>query len=60
MSIEYSSNNKRIAKNAVYMYIRLLITTIVGLYTSRIILQKLGVVDFGIYGVQWQLRHIVI
>lgn len=51
MSIEYSSNNKRIAKNAVYMYIRLLITTIVGLYTSRIILQKLGVVDFGIYGV---------
>jgi len=49
--MEYSSNNKRIAKNAIYMYIRLLITTIVGLYTSRIILQKLGVVDFGIYGV---------
>lgn len=33
------------------MYIRLLITTTVGLYTSRIILQKLGVIDFGIYGV---------
>lgn len=46
-----SSNNKCIAKNTIYLYFRTLIVMVVSLYTSRIILQALGVDDFGIYNV---------
>lgn len=45
------SDNKRIAKNAVALYIRMFVTMIIGLYTSRVILNALGVTDYGIYGV---------
>lgn len=45
------SNNKRIAKNAVLLYIRMLLSIVVSLYTSRVVLQTLGVDDYGIYGV---------
>ena len=48
---DISSNNKRIAKNTLMLYIRMLITMVVGLFTSRVILQALGVEDYGIYGV---------
>lgn len=44
-------NNRRIAKNAVMLYIRMFLTMIVGLYTSRVVLNVLGVEDYGIYGV---------
>ena len=44
-------NNKRIAKNTLLLYFRMLVTMTVGLYTSRVILQNLGVEDFGIYNV---------
>ena len=44
-----SQNNKRIAKNAIYLYIRMLFTLGVSLFTSRIILEALGIDDFGIY-----------
>lgn len=46
-----TSNNKRIAKNAVALYIRMILTTLVSLYTSRIVLSTLGVDDFGVYGI---------
>lgn len=46
-----SSNNKRIAKNTIMLYIRMLITMIVGLYTSRVILSTLGLSDYGLYSV---------
>lgn len=46
-----TSSNKRIAKNALMLYIRMFLTMIVGLYTSRVVLATLGVVDYGIYGV---------
>jgi O-antigen/teichoic acid export membrane protein len=46
-----SQNNKRIAKNTLLLYIRMFITLVISLYTSRIVLQKLGVVDFGINNV---------
>ena len=46
-----SANNKRIAKNTALLYCRLLITIVVSLYTSRIILNALGVDDYGIYNV---------
>lgn len=44
-------NNKRIAKNTLLLYVRMLFAMIVGFYTMRIVLQTLGVVDFGLYGV---------
>lgn len=46
-----SANNKRIAKNTIALYIRMLFTMAVSLYTSRVILQALGVEDFGVYNV---------
>lgn len=46
-----TANNKRIAKNTLMLYFRMFITTIVGLYTSRVVLQTLGVIDYGIYNV---------
>lgn len=45
------SDNKRIAKNTMFLYFRMLLIMAVSLYTSRIILQTLGVEDFGIYNV---------
>jgi len=45
------TNNKRIAKNTLYMYLRMAITMLVGLYTSRVVLRVLGVEDFGLYNV---------
>lgn len=48
---ETSSNNKRIAKNTIFLYIRTLFTLLVSLYTSRVVLQMLGVDDYGIYNV---------
>ena len=44
-------SNKTIAKNAAALYFRMFITMLVGLYTSRVILQALGVEDYGIYNV---------
>ena len=46
-----TDNNKRIAKNTLLLYIRMLFMMIVSLYTSRVILDALGVEDFGIYNV---------
>lgn len=46
-----SPNNNRIAKNTIFLYIRMLLTMAVTLYTSRVVLDVLGVEDFGIYNV---------
>lgn len=46
-----AENNKRIAKNTLFLYIRTLFVLLVSLYMSRIILQVLGVSDYGIYQV---------
>ena len=43
--------NKRIAKNTLLLYIRMFIMMGVSLYTSRVVLQKLGVDDFGLYNI---------
>ena len=48
---ETTSNNKRIAKNTLLLYFRMLLTMCVGLYTSRVVLNALGVEDYGIYNV---------
>lgn len=44
-------NNKRIGKNALILSLRMLITMGISLYTTRLILNVLGVVDYGIYNV---------
>ena len=44
-------NNKRIAKNTMFLYIRMLFIMAVQLYTSRVVLNTLGVVDYGLYNV---------
>lgn len=43
-------DNKRIAKNTVMLYIRMLLSVVVSLYTSRVVLEVLGVEDYGLYG----------
>ncbi len=45
------TDNKRIARNTVVIYVRLIVTTAVGLLTSRFVLQALGVSDYGLYNV---------
>ena len=46
-----SDNNKRIAKNTLLLYFRMFFMMVVSLYASRVILNALGVEDFGIYNV---------
>lgn len=48
---DLTSNNKRIAKNTLFLYVRMIILMLVSLFTSRITLQALGVEDYGIYNV---------
>ena len=42
------TNNRTIAKNTAFLYFRMMFTMIVSLYTSRVILQTLGVDNYGI------------
>lgn len=44
-------NNKRIAKNTLLLYFRMMLTMVVSLFTVRVVLNTLGVTDFGIYNV---------
>lgn len=44
-------NNKRIAKNTILLYFRMFLTIGVALYTSRVVLNLLGIKDFGIYNI---------
>lgn len=48
---DISQNNKRIARNTIALYFRTFITMIVGLYTGRVMLQALGVENYGINAV---------
>ena len=52
MSMEqHNSGNSRIAKNTMVLYIRMIFVLLVSLYSTRAILNALGVVDYGIYNV---------
>lgn len=44
-----SLNNKRIAKNTLVLYFRMIFLMAVSLYASRVILNALGIEDYGIY-----------
>ena len=48
---DISANNKRIAKNTLLLYFRTILVMVISLYTSRVVLDTLGVEDFGIYNV---------
>lgn len=49
--MDSASNNKRIAKNTILLYVRMFVMMAVGLFTSRVILDALGASDYGIYNV---------
>lgn len=44
-------NNKRVAKNTFFLYFRFFFTTVIGLYTSRLLLSTLGISDYGVYNI---------
>lgn len=49
--MENLSSNRRIAKNTIMLYVRMMVNLVISLYTSRVIIQTLGVSDYGLYGV---------
>ncbi len=49
MHVKKSNKSNRIAKNTILLYFRMLLLMLISLYTSRVILYSLGVVDYGIY-----------
>lgn len=51
MEKETPANNKRIAKNTIVLYMRMFCSMVISLFTSRIILDSLGVENYGIYNV---------
>lgn len=46
-----TNNNSRIARNTLFLYVRMFFVLIITLYTSRVVLRTLGVVDFGVNNV---------
>ena len=49
------SSNTQIAKNSLFLYVRMLVVMLVSLYTARVVLNVLGVEDYGVYnvGIYW-------
>ena len=47
----FQLDNRRIAKNTLILYLRMFFLLIVGLYTGRVVLKVLGVVDYGVYNI---------
>ena len=44
-----SENSRRIARNTVFLYFRMLLLMLIGLFTARVILRNLGFDDYGLY-----------
>lgn len=49
--MSHKNEQKKIAINTIFLYLRMFVVMGVSLYTSRVVLQKLGVTDFGIYNI---------
>ena len=45
------SSKRQVAKNALMLYVRMIFTMLVGLYSSRVVIQTLGITDYGVYNV---------
>lgn len=48
---EELQNNKRVVRNTLFLYMRMLLGMLISLYTSRVTLATLGIVDYGVYNV---------
>lgn len=46
-----SNSNSRIAKNTIFLYLRMILLMAVSLYTSRVVLSTLGIEDYGVYNI---------
>lgn len=51
MEQQLKSSNKRIAINTIIIYVRMILIAFIGLFTTRYVLQALGVEDYGLYNV---------
>lgn len=51
MSQDSSANNKRLVKNTLFLYCRTFMVMAISLYTSRVVLDVLGIEDYGVYNV---------
>lgn len=49
--MDNNANNKRLAKNTIFLYFRMMLILVIGLYTSRVVLRTLGISDYGLYNV---------
>lgn len=47
---KYITNNKQVAKNTLFLYLRMFLTMAVSLYTVRVVIKTLSVQDYGLYG----------
>ena len=45
------SSKRQVTKNAIMLYVRMFVSMIIGLYSSRVVLSTLGVSDYGVYNV---------
>lgn len=45
--------DKRVIKNAAFLYLRMLLLIVITLFTTKLLLEYLGVVDFGVYSLVW-------
>lgn len=51
MPTDIAANNRRIARNTLYLYGRMLFSLVVSLFTARIVFNALGVHDYGVLNV---------
>ncbi len=54
-----SENNKRIARNTMYLYVQMIVQLLVGLLTARVVFNTLGIVDYGIYSVVGEVMGVL-
>lgn len=47
----HASDQKRIAKNTMFLYMRMILVMLISFYTSRVVLENLGIEDFGVYNI---------
>ena len=51
MNDTHTLSEKRIAQNTMFLYVRMLVLMFISIYTSRVVLDCLGVDDYGVYNV---------
>ena len=60
MEPQISANSRRIARNTVYLYLRMLVMLVIGLVTYRIIIRSLGVTDYGVYSAVGGVENVAV